>query len=237
MHPEIENLIKLALADGEITEKERAVIMRKAEKLGEDIDEVEMILDGELALLKKEQLIGKSTSNKEGVIKKCPSCGATVQSFTTTCAECGYEYQDKDVSKSVQKLFDLLAAAEKEERSKPEPKVNIWEGGAGAAALIKEQSVAFRLVNIVANFPLPTTKTDILEFLSQAVPLAKNKPIQQKAQWMKIPFNISEKAQLQLAETWFAKVNQLIIKARFSMKDDKKTLDQIENYAKQLGIK
>ena len=53
MHPEIEKLIQLAIADGEITEKERAVIMRKAEKLGEDIDEVEMILDGELALFKK----------------------------------------------------------------------------------------------------------------------------------------------------------------------------------------
>jgi len=36
MHPEIEKLIKLAVADGEITEKERAVIMRKAEKLGEE---------------------------------------------------------------------------------------------------------------------------------------------------------------------------------------------------------
>ena len=45
MNPEIEKLIDLAIADGEITDKERSVILKKAEKLGEDPDEVEMILD------------------------------------------------------------------------------------------------------------------------------------------------------------------------------------------------
>ena len=39
MHPEIDNLIYMALADGEVTEKERAIILRKAEALGEDKDE------------------------------------------------------------------------------------------------------------------------------------------------------------------------------------------------------
>jgi uncharacterized membrane protein YebE (DUF533 family) len=34
MNPEIEKLIDLALADGEITDKERAVIIKKAEKNG-----------------------------------------------------------------------------------------------------------------------------------------------------------------------------------------------------------
>ena len=54
MNAEIENLIEMALADGEVTEKERAIIFRKADTLGEDKDEVEMILDGKIALLKKE---------------------------------------------------------------------------------------------------------------------------------------------------------------------------------------
>ena len=33
MHPEIENLINMALADGEVTEKERGIILRKSETL------------------------------------------------------------------------------------------------------------------------------------------------------------------------------------------------------------
>ena len=53
MHTEIENLINMALADGEVTEKERAIILRKAESLGIDKDEVEMILDGRIALIHK----------------------------------------------------------------------------------------------------------------------------------------------------------------------------------------
>ena len=48
MHPEIEKLIDLALADGQLTDKERNVILKKATELGVDTDEVEMVLDGKL---------------------------------------------------------------------------------------------------------------------------------------------------------------------------------------------
>ena len=70
MHPEIENLINMALADGEVTEKERAVILRKAESLGIDKDEVEMILDAKLHQLKT-----KANESKKENVNKCPSCG------------------------------------------------------------------------------------------------------------------------------------------------------------------
>jgi uncharacterized protein (TIGR02145 family) len=50
MHPEIDKLIEMALADGQVTEKEREIILRKAEKLGLDLDEVEMYLEGKLAV-------------------------------------------------------------------------------------------------------------------------------------------------------------------------------------------
>jgi hypothetical protein len=49
MHPDIEKLITLALADGVVSEKEREIILRKAEKLGLDIDEVEMYLEGKIS--------------------------------------------------------------------------------------------------------------------------------------------------------------------------------------------
>ena len=88
MNSEIDYLIKMALADGEVTEKERAIILKKAETLGLDVDEVEMILDGEIAIMKKEQTkplksqsVSENKSNKEGDVKKCPSCGADVASF------------------------------------------------------------------------------------------------------------------------------------------------------------
>ena len=45
MHPDIEKLISIAKENGDLTEKQREIILRKAEKLGEDVDEVELRLD------------------------------------------------------------------------------------------------------------------------------------------------------------------------------------------------
>ena len=45
------------------------------------------------------------------------------------------------------------------------------------------------------------------------------------------------KPSYELALTWFQKCEQIVMKARFSMKDDKKTLEDINYYAKELGIK
>jgi len=45
---QIENLINLALADGELTEKEKQILFRKAEAAGIDLDEFEMVLEAKL---------------------------------------------------------------------------------------------------------------------------------------------------------------------------------------------
>ena len=50
MHPEIDKLIEMALTDGQVTDKEREIILRKAEKLGLDVDEVEMYLEGKIGV-------------------------------------------------------------------------------------------------------------------------------------------------------------------------------------------
>ena len=92
MHPEIEKLIELALANGEVTEKEREIIFRKAEKLGLDSDEVEMILEGKLNQIKtKKSQLNQNT--KQGVIKKCPHCGAPAKSFTDKCESCCEDFR------------------------------------------------------------------------------------------------------------------------------------------------
>ena len=92
MHLEIENLINMALADGEVTEKERAIILRKAEKLGLDPDEVEMVLEGKIDELKSKQT-KQNQNQKQGVIKKCPHCGAPAKSFSDKCDACGEDFR------------------------------------------------------------------------------------------------------------------------------------------------
>ena len=62
MNQEIQKLIDLIVADGQITEKERAVIFKKADELGVDRDELEITLDGLL-----HQLESKKPKEKEKV--------------------------------------------------------------------------------------------------------------------------------------------------------------------------
>ena len=112
----IENLINFALADGELTEKEKQILFKKAEEAGIDLDEFEMVLD---AKLHEKQATVKSAapsvaapkSEKFGDVRKCPSCGAILQSFQTKCDDCGHEFRNIEAVQSSQKLFDLLQAA------------------------------------------------------------------------------------------------------------------------------
>lgn len=53
LSPELQSIIDAALADGNITDKERAIILKRAQREGFDPDEVELLLDAELQ--KREQ--------------------------------------------------------------------------------------------------------------------------------------------------------------------------------------
>lgn len=52
------------------------------------------------------------SSEKHGNSRKCPGCGAFVESFQTKCPECGHEFSNIASVQSAGKLFDLLQAAE-----------------------------------------------------------------------------------------------------------------------------
>lgn len=49
---------------------------------------------------------------KVGNLKKCPACGASVESFQTKCNECGHEFSNVTSVQSANKLFELLQDAE-----------------------------------------------------------------------------------------------------------------------------
>ena len=114
--PELEQLIQYALEDGVLTDKERSVLIRKAQAAGADLDEFEMILDAKLHEVKKAAaaVAPKSNSNKHGEVRKCPACGAMVSAFSTRCSECGFEFNNVEANKSANTLFEKLQALEME---------------------------------------------------------------------------------------------------------------------------
>lgn len=231
---QIENLINLALADGELTEKEKQILFKKAEAAGIDLDEFEMVLDAKL--FEKQQSVKTAApsiaapkSDKFGDVKKCPACGAIAQSFQTKCSDCGHEFSNVGANVSIGKLFEMLNACESERK---EQSTSIFGAmGSIMAEGLGGDKVIEKKKSIISGFPIPNTKDDILEFLSMAIPNAKKKG---NFFTSNQPEN---KSHNELAPTWQSKCEQIIMKAKFSMKDDKKTLEEILAYANELGIK
>ena len=111
---QIDSLINLALTDGDLTEKEKQILFKKAESLGIDLDEFEMVLEAKLFDKKKtlQEATNKThaapKSDKFGVVKKCPSCGAITQSFSTKCLDCGNEFRNIEAAHNIIKFFEKL---------------------------------------------------------------------------------------------------------------------------------
>ena len=233
---QLEKLIEMALMDGELTEKEKQILFKKAESFGIDLDEFEMVLDAKL--FEKQQAMKSSSaattaapkSDKFGDVKKCPACGAIVQSFQTKCSDCNHEFSNVNANVSIQKLFSMLNSCENERKEESNTLAGAF-GSLMAKSLGQGDKITEKKKSIISGFPIPNTKDDILEFLSTAIPNARQKGnLFTKQQ----PEN---KSHNDLAPTWFSKCEQIIMKARFSMKDDKKTLEEINSYAKEIGIK
>lgn len=246
MNEQLEKLIDLALADGILTDKERQVLQRKAQELSVDQDEFEMVLEAKIHLAHKaaapppiSQSVPepeKPKSNKEGDLKKCPSCSAPIQSFATKCSDCGHEFRNIESSNSVKNLVSKLEEAEEKAR-------NTKSGGGLVGGLMKmidgetdlEKRIFNAKSNVISSFPVSNTKEDILEFLALSVAQVNSIKIGAMIKFAGTSGTYGYK--ITYKNAWLSIANKVVMKARFSMKEDKKTLEEIEYYAKQLKIK
>ena len=244
---QLEKLIEMALKDGELTEKEKQILFKKAEALGVDLDEFEMVLE---AKLYEKQHNNKNAetpvtaapkSDKFGDFKKCPACGAIVGAMQGICSDCGHEFTNIDSVSSVQNLYKELMRVENEERNRPkkdkkDKPVSLLGKIAGEIDTDDDDDedritgiIYKRKISVVSAFPVPNSKADILEFMIMAVAEGGKKI---GGFWS----NMSDEEKSYI-KTWRSKAEQVVGKARFSLKDDKKLLDEINEYAKKLDIK
>lgn len=281
---ELEEVIDAALADGVITEKEREVLHKRAQAEGVDPDELDVVIDGRLAKTKKQEDWLRPTppqhlaNEKHGNVVKCPSCGAMVDRTKAICPECGYAFTNVKVTSSIKELYKKLEEADGGDPTGIMGTLADNEKERGKRRAKQQQT-------IIANAPIPTTKEDILEFLSAAVPNATIvNPLTGTAQGRckigvvialavmviqtvsMLPFcdvdillgtlfwsvvfavgiaylyvkkggNHEDNEHNLLAVAWKSKCEQIVIKARFALRDDKKTLEEIEHYAQLIGVK
>ncbi len=178
----LEQLIDAALADGVLTEKEKQILFKKAQEMGVDLDEFEMVLDARLVKLKKAEeekaQASAPKSNKLGDVKKCPSCGAIVQSYQGTCAECGYAFENVEANSSSQKLAEeLLKLDDKYVQIKNEHmnKINKNPLSSFTSELTQRTDKENKRLNkehnkakaqLIKAFAIPSTKADLVEFIA-----------------------------------------------------------------------
>ena len=103
---ELNELIQEYLTDGVLTEKERQVILKKAEGMGLDRDEIDLYLDAQVQ--KIDQATDAAVRKQKS--KACPYCGAPVPQLADKCPECG-QFITPEASKELQEILDSLEDA------------------------------------------------------------------------------------------------------------------------------
>lgn len=165
---ELEEVIEAALADGVITEKERAVLHKRALLEGIDPDELDVVIEGRLSKMKKEEdwlrpaPPQQINNSKYGSVRKCPSCGALVEASAVKCAECGYIFVGIEANNSIVRFSEQLAEIENRFSKQ------------GRFGEEEDSRHTREVVSAISNFPVPTTKEDLLEFILFVQPKTKH---------------------------------------------------------------
>ena len=152
---QLEAIIDAALADGTLTDKEREVLHKRAAQEGVDADELDVVIEGRLAKMKKEKdwLIPTppKVSDKIGDVLRCPRCNEPYTPGSVKCGACGYEFVNREAVSSATKFAEGLAkATEKATKEKD-----------------KDGTIQHEIIrNFISSFPLPNTRDDLLEFIA-----------------------------------------------------------------------
>lgn len=242
----IEKLIDFALADGVLTEKEKQVLFKKAEQEGIDLDEFEMVLESKLYEQQQSQMkaaMGASMppmpggapagpaapqSNKYGDVRKCPQCGHVVQAMEAICPECGHEFANVSGISSIERLMnqinELSANFQRQQSSRSAAQSLV--GTFTNADLNARKALYSQMARTIEMFPIPNAKADLYEFI---ICCANNSN-------KKIPLNDRPYGEMAVVKAWKTKAAQAYDKSLILLKNDPKSLQEIQDYLLNKGF-
>ncbi|MCM1293724.1 MAG: DUF4339 domain-containing protein [Bacteroides sp.] len=219
------SLIDAAVADGEITDLERQVLIRNAQAEGVAMDEFVVILEARLfeqrrrmqaeAAQQKHVATAATTVHtavsqpKKNEVRKCPACGQVIfEASAFKCSACGYEFDGRQnggaTAGSTSSIKDLQAKLHELDRE--HDSMNILSRTFG------ERDYIARKKQVIAAYPIPTRKDDIIDFFLACRNLSKG--------GMQDP----------TAKAWHRKMEEVAEKARLTMSSDQETMSLIDKY-------
>lgn len=172
------SLIDAAVADGEISDLERQVLIRNAQAEGVAMDEFVVILEARLFEQRKRlQAEQEALSNqkkqaeaaagasrpqrpeKKNEVRKCPACGSVIMSTSAIkCNECGYEFNSGNQS-TVESSFDDLMKRLNEEDRRHDQKGIVTKFFSGDMDGDNAKSM------IIRGYTMPTDKKGLISFI------------------------------------------------------------------------
>lgn len=253
---QLEKLVEMALIDGVLTEKEREILKRKAESSGFDPDEFEIVLE---AKLYEKQIAKQSETSQELDIKGIDLLFKKITDIQDE-PEPEIKVQKADFVKTedVDSFFSNVVTylnneSNADTKKETKNKMEEWKS--------KQKE---RILDLIKTSPIPNSIEDIITFLTYSVPLSiKGGEIPKILGALRVNRNFkileaagnytSERDEAQIINNndlghkgcnyaillrynWKLKSEQLVKKARTLMGENKDFKNQIDVFAKELGM-
>ena len=184
---ELENLIQATIADGILTEKEKAALVKRAQNEGVDLDELEIYIDSLMQQRAQESYvqIGKETVAHEKLRKGnvCPHCNTPIPPMTKICPECGRAVNANETSadKELQEMVNKIGIALIKVKSSDD-NVSFKKAKAECEVLIKQanlfygtdRKIQMLLVELKDEIKLAQKNVEALERKRGLINLLKN---------------------------------------------------------------
>lgn len=164
---EMEALIEVTLQDGVLTDQEKAVLVKRAQNEGIDLEELDVYIQ---SLLQKrhqseaEEDARRCRDSKIGSLKKCPNCGGIIQPGWSACPYCGMAFTEVAQSTAYEKFSSVVSVG---------LVPDLWRG---SSHVVDERA------SFIESFQVPGTRVDLLEFLNNIKPKcdATAKPVRKQ---------------------------------------------------------
>ena len=145
---ELEALVEATLADGILEDNEKAALIKRAEKEGVDLDELEIYINSIMQKRIQNQKVqmdqDSAAHEKERRGNVCPHCGTPIPPMTKICPNCGQVVNSNETSgdKELFKLIDDIYNALTKVKASQD-KASFISSEAECDALIKKANLFY----------------------------------------------------------------------------------------------
>lgn len=143
---------------------------------------------------------------KKGTINKCPSCGAALAAFVSSCESCGHEFTDVEANRSITALVSRFDDIEQDADEK------------GLKGKNRQQVILEKRARLIRDFPIPNSREDLQQLIYFIQP--------------KIADSVKPDPNV---EDWRAKFTEVLNRAKHAYKHEASTLAEFERIEQSLN--